>query len=97
MNVMAYVFLECEPKKIDAIVKHLRTMKTVQCACATMGPYDIVAYIEVDSMDALEAVVCHKIGGINGVRRTLTSLCVGCGCDDGPEKKPVKKAASKKR
>ena len=74
-NFRAYVLIQTLPGRVNAILRSLRRMSSVQAADSVTGPYDIVAIVEVSEIKHLSQVVAGTVGGIRGVTRTTTLLC----------------------
>lgn len=73
--VEAYSLVSVAPGKSAEIFKKVKAIDGVKLAEAVAGPYDIVARIEVDSLEKLSKVVFAGIRSIPGVINT-TSLIV---------------------
>ncbi|MEW5995855.1 MAG: Lrp/AsnC ligand binding domain-containing protein [Candidatus Hadarchaeota archaeon] len=74
--VKAYSLISAEPGKTTEVFKRLRALEGVRSAEAVAGPYDIVARIEVDSLEKLTKAVFGDIRGIPGVTNTTTLIVV---------------------
>ena len=73
--IRAYVLIQTVPGRVEAILRSLRRMPTVQTADPVTGPYDIVALLAVDEVRDISHTVAGTIGGIRGVTRTTTLIC----------------------
>ena len=73
--VNAYSLVSVAPGKSAEIFRKIKEIDGVKSAEAVAGPYDIVARIEVDSLEKLSKVVFAGIRNIPGVLNT-TSLIV---------------------
>ncbi len=76
MGVAAYVFIETELGKGVQIVERLRRIDGVGQAHAVTGHYDIVAYIEADTMDRLRDLLVKKVHHLQGVVKTTTNMVI---------------------
>jgi DNA-binding Lrp family transcriptional regulator len=74
--VKAYSLISAEPGKTTEVFKKLKALDGVKSAEAVAGPYDIVARIEVDSLEKLTKAVFGDIRGILGVTNTTTLIVV---------------------
>ena len=74
MAIRAYVLMNLVTSDLSSTMLQLREIKEVKNADAVIGPYDCIAEIEADSMDALGSVVVSKILRIEGVAKTLTCV-----------------------
>lgn len=74
--VNAYSLISTEPGMTSEIFKEVRDLEGVKSVEAVAGPYDIVARIEVDSLEKLTGTVFGSIRGIGGVTSTTTLIVV---------------------
>lgn len=74
--VNAYSLISTEPGMTSEIFKEARDLEGVKSVEAVAGPYDIVARIEVDSLEKLTGTVFGSIRGIGGVTSTTTLIVV---------------------
>ena len=72
----AFVLIHIRTGDVKEVVKNLRSIEGVMEANMTFGPYDAVAVIEVDDINAVGTVLANKIQPIPGVLDTLTCLAV---------------------
>lgn len=75
--VQAYVFIQAAMGKPSAVAEALRQLPQVKSAVVVTGPYDVIALVEAEDLQALGRVITEKIQTIEGVERTLTSLVTG--------------------
>lgn len=76
MAVAAYVLISVASGKEQAVLKAVRGVRGVTAAHAVTGPYDIVARIEANDVEAVGTTVMGKIRSIAGVTGTLTCMVV---------------------
>ncbi|MEM2877976.1 MAG: Lrp/AsnC ligand binding domain-containing protein [Candidatus Hadarchaeales archaeon] len=74
--VNAYSLISAEPGKTAEVFRKLKTLPGVKKVEAVAGPYDIVARIEVDSLEALTKSIFGEIRSIPGVTNTTTLIVV---------------------
>ena len=74
--VSAYSLISAEPGKTTEVFQKIKRVEGVKSAEAVAGPYDIVARIEVDSLEKLTKTVFGDIRGIRGVTNTTTLIVV---------------------
>ena len=74
--VNAYSLISAEPGKTSEVFKKVKLIHGVVKTEAVAGPYDIVARIEVDSLEKLTKAVFGDIRGIPGVTNTTTLIVV---------------------
>lgn len=72
----AYVLIKIRPGGINEAVKNLRRLADVKEAHATLGPYDALATVQVDSVAKLGRLVNVEIQAIPGIENTLTCLAI---------------------
>jgi DNA-binding Lrp family transcriptional regulator len=72
----AFVLIHIRTGDVKEVVKNLRNIEGVLEANMTFGPYDAVAVIEVDDINAVGSVLANRIQPIPGVLDTLTCLAV---------------------
>jgi DNA-binding Lrp family transcriptional regulator len=74
--VNAYSLISAEPGKTSDVFKRVKAIDGVKRAECVAGPYDIIARIEVDSLEKLTKVVFGDIRSILGVTNTTTLIVV---------------------
>jgi DNA-binding Lrp family transcriptional regulator len=74
--VKAYSLISAEPGRTSEVFERVKQVEGVKLAEAVAGPYDIVARIEVDSLEKLTKTVFGEIRGIPGVTNTTTLIVV---------------------
>jgi DNA-binding Lrp family transcriptional regulator len=74
--VRAFVLIQTLPGRVAAIIRSLERMTSVKGVDPVTGPYDIVVRLEVGELRDISGVVAGTIGGLRGVTRTTTLLCV---------------------
>lgn len=70
----AYILISVRIGQTKEVVRHLRSIQQVIEANMTFGPYDVVAIVQVDSLNELGALISNAIHPIPGVLETLTCL-----------------------
>ncbi len=74
----AYVLIAVTNAKTEQILREIRRLpKGVVSADMIMGPYDIIALVQANSVDEIGQVVINEIHKIDGVERTLTCMVIG--------------------
>ena len=68
--------ISAEPGKTTEVFRKIKMVNGVKLAEAVAGPYDIVARIEVDSLEKLTKAVFGDIRSIPGVTNTTTLIVV---------------------
>ena len=73
MAVSAYILIQADVGTAADVAGATRALPSVVSADVAMGPYDVIARAEADTMDDLGKVVVEAVQAISGVERTL--LC----------------------
>ena len=73
MTVRAFILIQADVGTAVDVARQTGELDSVVSAEVAMGPYDVIARAEADSMDDLGQVVVHAVQAISGVERTL--LC----------------------
>ena len=73
MGVKAYVLVVTDPGKTRRVMQALREIPSIRELHEVMGPYDIVAAIEVQNLQDIPPILGGKIRVIEGIEST-TSL-----------------------
>jgi DNA-binding Lrp family transcriptional regulator len=76
LTVEAYIYIQTDRGQAAEVAAHVRSLPSVVAADAVVGPYDIIALAEADTINALGRMVLSQIQMIDGVTRTLTSQIV---------------------
>ena len=79
-RMKAYVLIETAAGKAKSVKTGLAKLKGTASSVvnldAVTGPYDFVAVVEGQSIDAIGRLVTDGIGAIDGVTRTTTCVAV---------------------
>ncbi len=75
--VNAYSLISAEPGKTSEIFRKIKSIEGIKKAETVAGPYDIVAQIEVDSLEKLTKIIFGDIRATAGVTNTTTLIVVG--------------------
>lgn len=70
--VDAYVLIQTEQGKMSEIAERLQKLDSVQEAVVVTGPYDIVARVSAEELDAIGKLIVSEVQTVGGVIRTLT-------------------------
>ena len=74
MPIRAYLLVEAEAGKGNAILSTVRAMPETVQADRVTGPYDLICVLESDDLDKLGNMVRDTIHNIPGVIRTMSCL-----------------------
>jgi len=72
----AFVFITTEPAAMVEVLKEVKAVDGVEEAEMVHGVYDIVARVNVDTLDKLKHIISNQIRRINKVKSTQTLLAV---------------------
>ncbi len=72
--MIAYVLITAGARQAKGLLERLRASKGIRSADAVAGPYDIIAVVEAETMNALGETITREIHNIDGVERTLTCI-----------------------
>lgn len=71
--IRAYIMITVDLKKMSAILKQLRKIKEISKIFVTAGEYDLIARVEVNTLEELYEVT-EKIHEISGILKTITHV-----------------------
>ena len=74
--VQAYILIQTEVGRAAAVAQAIADIPGVALAEDVTGPYDCIARVEADTVDALGKLVIAKIQEVDGITRTLTCTVV---------------------
>jgi DNA-binding Lrp family transcriptional regulator len=77
MPKKAYVLIETETSKADAVAKVLQSKPGVVAADVVTGPYDVIAILQGKDADDVARMVIHEIQVVKGVSHTMTCMAIG--------------------
>ena len=78
--VRAHVLLTVTPKLADRVVRDLRALAQVRTLHSVSGSFDMIVIVESQSIGDLDALL-DKIGAMEGVERTLSSIILSTRID----------------
>lgn len=76
MTTSAYVLIQVRAGFTIEVAKKVRKLGKVKMAHAVTGPVDVIAYVEIDSLDELGEII-NAIHRVEGVERTQTCVEIG--------------------
>ena len=76
MAISAYIFIETTQGKARSIAREIAQIQGVKTAHSVTGPYDVITYVQADSINVLGDFIVTKIQAIPGVLRTLTNVVI---------------------
>ncbi len=75
--MQAYILITTDAGKVMGALAEIRTIEDVKSAHATIGPYDIIAFVEFENPSDLTSLIVDNIQKVGGVSRTLTCIASG--------------------
>jgi DNA-binding Lrp family transcriptional regulator len=76
MAAKAFILIETAVGKTKDVISVLNKTAGVKSVDAVTGPYDIIAVIEEDDLNAVGNLVTTKVHPVEGVTRTVTCLSI---------------------
>ncbi len=76
MTTKAYLLIETQVGKSKKVVEDIRRLKGVISVDIVTGPYDAIAVLETENLNAIGELVTSKVHPISGISRTVTCLAV---------------------
>ena len=76
MAISAYIFIETTQGKAKMIAGEIGQIPGVKTAHTVTGPYDVIAYVQAESIKSLGDFIVSRIQAITGVLRTLTNVVI---------------------
>ena len=70
--VKAYVLIQAETGRAASVGAELAKITGAISADVVTGPYDVIARVEANNIDALGRLVVARIQAVEGITRTLT-------------------------
>ncbi|MGI0026310.1 MAG: Lrp/AsnC ligand binding domain-containing protein [Nitrosopumilaceae archaeon] len=78
----AYIMINCEVGYEESVIEQLRNIEGVKEIQGVLGNFDILARIEVSSIESLREIITSKIRKIENIRCTTTVICTKNGRSD---------------
>ena len=75
--MQAYILITTDAGKVMSALAEIKTIEGVKSAHATIGPYDIIAFVEFENPSDLTSLIVDKIQKVSGISRTLTCIASG--------------------
>jgi DNA-binding Lrp family transcriptional regulator len=70
--VEAFVLIQTEQGKMAQAAEQVGKIDGVDEAVVVTGPYDVIAHVTADEIDAIGKLVVSEVQNVPGVTRTLT-------------------------
>ncbi len=72
--IKAFVLIVVDPAKTVEVFEKLRAVEGIAEVYQVMGPYDIVAVVQVNSLTEVPAVISRHIRAVDGIESTTTCV-----------------------
>ena len=72
----AYILIECTVGRTKEVVTGLARLKGMKSVETVTGPYDVIAIVELATLNEIGDLVAQHIHPITGITRTVTCLVV---------------------
>jgi len=72
--IKAFVLIVVDPAKTVDVYNQLRAVDGISEVYQVMGPYDIVAVVEVANLTDVPAVISRHIRAVQGIESTTTCV-----------------------
>ena len=76
MTARAFVLIETEVGKPKEVVAKIRQLKGVKSVDLVSGPYDAIAIVEAEDLNAIGNLITGKLHRVAGISRTVTCLAI---------------------
>jgi len=70
--VEAFVLIQTEQGKMAQVAEEVQEIDGVDHADVVTGPYDVIAHVSADEIDAIGKLIVSGVQTVPGVTRTLT-------------------------
>ena len=72
MVTKAFVFVTTSVGQTKEVLNKIKKLDGVKSVDLVMGPYDIIAVVEDDSIDSLGKLITEHLHKVDGIERILT-------------------------
>ena len=76
MTVKAYLLIEAQVGKTKEVVEAIRRLEGVASVDVVTGPYDAIAVMQAETMNAIGALIVERVHPVAGISRTVTCLAL---------------------
>ncbi len=74
MSIKAFVLIVVDPARTLDVFNHLKAVAGISEVHQVMGPYDIVAVIDVPNLTDVPSVISKNIRAVEGIESTTTCV-----------------------
>ncbi len=79
MATKAYVLIETTVGESDNVANSLKSLPGVDTVDTVTGPYDIIAVVSANDLNAVGGIVTSDVHNVHGITRTVTCMVVASG------------------
>ncbi|MFC1920045.1 Lrp/AsnC family transcriptional regulator [Chloroflexota bacterium] len=79
MSRQAYVLIQTEMGKAEAVSNALRGKPGVMAADVVTGPHDVIAVVQGSDSDSVAKTIINELQAVQGVRTTTTYMVINSG------------------
>ena len=76
MTHRSFVLIEIKGGKAKAVLDKMRQLDGVKSVDLVTGPYDVIAVVELESLNDIGDLITGRIPLIAGISRTVTCLAL---------------------
>lgn len=76
MTHRCFVLIETKVRKAKAVMDKMRQLDGVKSVDLVTGPYDMIAVVELESLNDIGDLITGRIQLIAGISRTVTCLAL---------------------
>ena len=76
MTHRSFVLIETKGGKAKAVMDKMRQLDGVKSVDLVTGPYDVIAVVELESLNDIGDLITGRIHLIAGISRTVTCLAL---------------------
>lgn len=77
MAIRAYLLIETQTGKSNAVLEKLNSLDQVSKADRVTGPYDVICVLETETLNEIGNIVKEQIHSMDGVLRTMSCMRLG--------------------
>ena len=74
--ISTLIGLQVDSNKLDSVAEALAELAEVEWVAITTGSIDVMAWVNLRSSDELRGFLSGNVGGVEGVRKVETFVCM---------------------
>ena len=74
MNTKAYVLIETSVGESEEVSEALKRLPGIDTVDTVTGPYDIIAVVSANDLNAVGQIVTREVHTVSGIVRTVTCM-----------------------